>query len=109
MTISTHTIEHVRVESPKGFAEVARDFERQLGTYDPTVLQAGGGELPRRENAQARLEALVGPSGFLLFGTTDQGGLMSLFRGTKKQARQYVLGNPLIALEMTQYNLAAGL
>jgi uncharacterized protein (DUF302 family) len=109
MTISTHTIEHVLVESPKGFAKVVRDFERQLGKYDSAVLQVARGAPLRREDAQARLEAMAGPSGFLLFGTTDHGGLASLFGGTKKQALQYVVGNPLIALEMTQHNLAVGL
>jgi uncharacterized protein DUF302 len=50
-----------------------------------------------------------GPSGLLLFGTTDHGWLVSLLGETKEQAIQYVVGNPLIAIEMTQHNLAAGL
>jgi len=44
----------------------------------------------------------------MLFGTMDHGALLSLF-GVKTKAIQYVLGNPLIAIQMTQHNLAAGL
>ena len=44
----------------------------------------------------------------MLFGTMDHGALLSIF-GVKKKAIQYVLGNPLIAIQMTQHNLAAGL
>lgn len=109
MTTSTHAVDHVRVDTAKEFAEVAKDFERQLGRYDPAVYQAFRVAPPRAEDARARIEAMTGPSGFLLFGTTDHGWLVSLFGATKKQAMQYVVGNPLIAIEMTQHNLAAGL
>ena len=44
----------------------------------------------------------------MLFGTMDHGALLSIF-GVKTKAIQYVLGNPLIAIQMTQHNLAAGL
>ncbi len=44
----------------------------------------------------------------MLFGTTDHGALLSIF-GVKKKAIQYIVGNPLIAIQMTRHNLAAGL
>ena len=44
----------------------------------------------------------------MLFGKTDHGLLLTVFR-VKRKAIQDVLGNPLIAIEMTQHNLAAGL
>ena len=44
----------------------------------------------------------------MLFGTMDHGALPSIF-GVKKKAIQYIVGNPLIAIQMTQHNLAAGL
>lgn len=51
---------------------------------------------------------MAGESGFMLFGTTDHGALLSIFGDTQK-AIQYVFGNPLIAIEMTRHNLGAGL
>jgi len=106
---STYGIEHVRVDTAKEFAEVTKDFERQLGQYDPAVFQAFRAAPPQADDARARIEAMIGPSGLVLFGTTDHGGLVSLFEMTKKQAIQYVVGNPLIAIRMTRHNLAAGL
>ena len=44
----------------------------------------------------------------MLFGTMDHGAILSIF-GVKTKAIQYVLGNPLIAIQMTQHNLAVGL
>ena len=44
----------------------------------------------------------------MLFGKTDHGLLLSL-AGQQRKGVQYVVGNPLIAIEMTRHNLAAGL
>ena len=51
---------------------------------------------------------MAGPSGFLLFGTTDHGALLRIV-GQKRKAIQYVVGNPLFALQMTQHDIRAGL
>jgi uncharacterized protein (DUF302 family) len=51
---------------------------------------------------------MAGSSGFMLFGTTDHGSLLTL-ADQQRKAVQYILGNPLIAIEMTRHNLAAGL
>lgn len=105
MVTSTYTAHHQRVESGKDFAEVTRDFGRQLGKFDPTVLQS----LPASpDEARSRIEAMAGTSGFMLFGTIDHGALLSIFK-KRTRAIQYVVGNPLFALQMTQHNVAAGL
>ena len=108
MTTSTFTTTHIRVQTEKKFSEVTRDFERQLGKFDPTVFQVLRSDAERADDARARIEAMAGSSGFMLFGTMDHGALLSVFE-VKKKAIQYVLGNPLIAIQMTQHNLAAGL
>ena len=108
MITSTFTTTHVREQTEKQFGEVTKDFERQLGKFDPTVFQALRPDAERADDARARIEAMSGSSGFMLFGTMDHGALLSIF-GVKTKAIQYVLGNPLIAIQMTQHNLAAGL
>ena len=40
MTTSTFTTTHIRVQTEKKFGEVTKDFERQLGKFDPAVYQA---------------------------------------------------------------------
>jgi uncharacterized protein (DUF302 family) len=109
MTTSSYTIEHIRVDTAKAFAEVARDLEQRLGRYDPAVLQRSRTMPPRPDEVRTQLEAMAGPSGFMLFGITDHGTLVSRFGPMKRHAIQYVVGNPLIAVEMTRHNLAAGL
>ena len=60
------------------------------------------------KKARAKLEAMVGPSGFMLFRTSDHGSLLRLV-GQKKKAIQYLLGNPLFAIQMTQHDIRASL
>ncbi len=104
---SRFVVDHVRRETDKPFEEVAKAFERQLGRFDPDVsrsISQGG----NAEGARAKIEAMAGPSGFMLFGTTDHGALLRLV-GQKRKAVQFVVGNPLIALQMTQHDMRAGL
>ena len=101
------TIEHVQVETEKPFAEVAAALEARVGKFDPAVYeQLRGGAAP--EAVRARIEAMAGPSGFMLFRTSDHGALLRLAGQTRK-AVQYLLGNPLFAVRMTQHDIRAGL
>ena len=107
MNDSRFVVDQVLLETDKPFEEVSRAFERQLGTFDPNVRMAAteGGDT---EAAKAQIAAMAGPSGFMLFGTQDHGGLLRL-AGQKRKAIQYIVGNPLIALQMTQHNIRASL
>jgi uncharacterized protein (DUF302 family) len=107
MNDSRFTVDHVRVTTAKPFEDVARAFERQLGRFDPDVYKslAAGGDA---EGAKARIAALAGPSGFMLFATHNHGALSRLV-GQQRKAIQYVVGNPLFALQMTQHDIRASL
>src|SRR5207237_7234937 len=107
VNVSRFTVDHVRVETNKPFEEVASALERQLGTFDTEVRKAAteGGDT---EAAKAKIAALAGSSGFMLFGTQDHGVLLRL-AGQKRKAIQYVVGNPLFALQMTQHDIRASL
>jgi uncharacterized protein (DUF302 family) len=104
---SRFTVDHVCLTTDKPFEEVAQSFERQLGRFDPEVSKslAGGGDLAA---VKAKLEAMAGPSGFMLFSTSDHGTLLRL-AGQKRKAIQYVVGNPLFAMQMTQHDIRASL
>jgi uncharacterized protein (DUF302 family) len=54
------------------------------------------------------IKEIEGPLGLMIFNAIDHGLLLSL-AGTSARARQYVVGNPLIALQMTQKDVRAGL
>lgn len=107
MNVSRITVEHVRVVADRPFDKVAKAFEQQLGQFNPEVYKslAAGDDA---EKVRAEIEAMVGPSGFMLFKTSDHGSLLRL-AGQKKKALQYVVGNPLFAIQMTQHDIRAGL
>jgi uncharacterized protein (DUF302 family) len=108
MIPSEFVVSHVLVETDKTFAEVTKDFESQLGRFDPAVTQALKPGSIDAEAVRGRIEAMAGPSGLMLFGTTDHGALLSLL-GEPRRAVQYTVGNPLVAIEMTRHDLGAGL
>jgi uncharacterized protein (DUF302 family) len=101
------TIEHIHVETEKAFGEVTTALEARMGKFDPAVYEElRSGADP--EAVRARLEGMAGPSGFMLFRTSDHGALLRLAGQTRK-AVQYLLGNPLFAVRMTQHAIRAGL
>jgi uncharacterized protein (DUF302 family) len=107
LTESRIPVVHVRMTSDRPFADVQAAFERRLGRFEPDVYQAlaEGGEPAA---VRVRLEAMAGPSGFMLFSTSDHGKLLRLV-GQDPKAVQYVIGNPLFAVEMTRHAIGAAL
>jgi uncharacterized protein (DUF302 family) len=107
MTDSHITVDHVHVATDKTFEAVTKAFEAQLGKFDGDVRKAATAS-EDTEEAKAKLAAMAGPSGFTLFGTSDHGALLRL-AGQKRKAIQYVVGNPVFALQMTQHDIRASL
>jgi len=107
MNDSRFMVDHVRLTTDKPFEEVTKAFEAQLGKFDGDVRKAATAS-EDTEEAKAKIAALVGPSGFMLFGTQDHGALLRL-AGQKRKAVQYVVGNPLFALQMTQHDIRTSL
>jgi uncharacterized protein (DUF302 family) len=107
MNVSQITVDHIRVVADKPFDQVTKGLEQQLGQFNEDMYKplAAGEDA---EKARAKLEAMVGPSGFMLFRTSDHGALLRLV-GQKKKAIQYLLGNPLFAIQMTQHDIRASL
>jgi uncharacterized protein (DUF302 family) len=100
-------VDHVRLATDKPFEAVTQAFEAQLGKFDGDVRKAATAS-EGIEEAKAKITAMAGPSGFMLFGTSDHGALLRL-AGQKRKAIQYVVGNPLFAHQMTQHDIRASL
>jgi uncharacterized protein (DUF302 family) len=107
MNITTYMVDHVRLTTAKPFDAVRADFERQLGRHDAAAISASlaAGDV---EATKAAIEAMAGPSGFMLFSILDHGSLLGL-TGLECKAVQYILGNPMFAVEMTRHAIAASL
>jgi uncharacterized protein (DUF302 family) len=107
MNVTRITVDHVRVAADQPFDQIVKALERQLGQFNPEVYKSlSAGE--DAEKVRAKIEAMVGPSGFMLFKTSDHGELLRL-AGQKKKAIQYLVGNPLFAVQMTQHDIRASL
>lgn len=107
MNVTRITVDHVRVVADKPFDRVVKAFEQQLGQFNPEVYKSliAGEDV---EKVRAKIEAMVGPSGFMLFRTSDHGALLRL-AGQEKKAIQCLVGNPLFAIQMTQHDIRASL
>ena len=106
MSRSTLNIEHVRLIVDKQFDAFTASFDQQLGHFDQDVYK----ELERgdTEKARAMLKSMVGPSGFVLFRKSNH-GLYLRIKGKPRKAMQYLIGNPLFAIEMTEHAIGAAL
>jgi uncharacterized protein (DUF302 family) len=102
------TIIEVRHESTvveAGFESFTRNLEGSLGRFDDSLYE---GIETSPERVRERLENAAGAEGLMLFGIRDHGMLLNL-AGAHGKARQYIIGNPLIAVTMTRHDIRAGL
>jgi uncharacterized protein (DUF302 family) len=97
---------HVNISTAKPFEAVTSAIEKQLGHYDAAAIGAAMTGKLAPEAIEAKIHAMEGSSGFMLFTVRDHGQLLSL-RGKQAYARQYELGNPLIAVQMTEEDIRA--
>jgi uncharacterized protein (DUF302 family) len=98
---------HVNVSTPKSFDEVTAAIEKQLGKFDGGAVAAAFRDKIPADQIEAKIHAMEGSSGLMLFTVREHGQLLSL-KGSQVSARQYEVGNPLFALEMTQHDVRAG-
>ena len=104
--MSQISIEHVRLAVDKPYDAFRAAFEGLLGHFDPSAYEELAHGDPQA--VRAKLESMTGPSGFMLFRTSDHGALLRLV-GEPSKAMQYLLGNPLMAVEMTRHAIGAAL
>jgi uncharacterized protein (DUF302 family) len=104
--VTSSTVTHLDFKSSKPFAAVTAALEKQLGHFDPAIGKSfSSGSSPAE--IEAKIHAMEGSSGLMIFAVRDHGQLLWL-KGKQALGRQYEVGNPLVALEMTQHDLVAG-
>jgi uncharacterized protein (DUF302 family) len=106
MSQSSFSVSHASVAVKKPYEDFRASFEVQLGSFNASAYQALEDGDPGA--ARKELEAMVGPSGFMLFRTSNHGLVLRLV-GQQRKAMQYLLGNPLFAVEMTRHAIGAAL
>jgi uncharacterized protein (DUF302 family) len=111
MQQTTHiTIEHTVVASNQPYEKVIDALEARLGSAEnwgeilqPLLLSKASWELVTQT-----IEEHIGTSGFTLFYKVEHSHLLSLF-GKTSRAIQYIIGNPLLAIQMTKHMPEAAL
>jgi len=103
LTSQTIAIEHIRISSGRPFAEVRRKLEGAVPKLDTGIAEALGSGDQKRANDYEQ----TGPK-LSIFGVRDHGALLQIV-GTRRNALQYEIGNPLTASKMTRHQLPAAL
>jgi uncharacterized protein (DUF302 family) len=104
MTTTHFNTEHIVMSSNQPYDQVIQALEAQLGQGNEleAVFQHVYESHASWEQVTQSIEPLVGSSGFLIFSKLDDTVLLSL-AGKPTKARLYILGNPLIAIQMMQH------
>jgi uncharacterized protein (DUF302 family) len=96
---------HQRFVSSIDFDTFTGNLERILGRFDPAGLA-----LVATSPAEAadRIRKMEGEQGLMIFLILDHGGALNMV-GKKQKAKQYLIGNPLTAIQMTSHQIGAAL
>jgi hypothetical protein len=103
VTSRTIAVDHIRISSARPFAEVRRKLEDTVPRLDTGIAEV----LSRGNQKRAKDYEENGPK-LSIFGERDHGALLQI-SGSRHNALQYDIGNPLTASKMTRYRLPAAL
>jgi uncharacterized protein (DUF302 family) len=103
VTSQTIAVEHIRISSGRSFAEVRRKLEGTVPKLDTGIAEA----LRSGDQRRAKDYEDSGPR-LSIFGERDHGALLQI-AGSRRNAMQYEIGNPLTASKMTRHQLPAAL
>src|SRR5262249_50360752 len=100
VTAQTIPVEHIRISSGRPFAEVRRKLEGTVPKLDRSIAESLSSGDQKRANDYEQ----TGPK-LSIFGERDHGAIA----GSRRNALQYEIGNPLTASKMTRHQLSAAL
>src|SRR5215468_742162 len=103
----TISVRHVSISIEKTFSETCSRFESRMGRIDYSAFEKMLGEGESETTMGNYVKGIEGSLGLMIFNAIDHGLLLRLASKTAL-AKQYVVGNPLIALQMTQKDVRAG-
>ena len=103
VTSRTIAVEHIRISSERPFAEVRRKLEDTVPKLDTGIAEV----LSTGDQKRAKDYEENGPK-LSIFGERDHGALLQI-SGSRRNALQYDIGNPLTASTMNRHQLPAAL
>jgi uncharacterized protein (DUF302 family) len=96
---------HEVIELSVDYDAFTMRLEELLGRFEPEIARVFAADPVGAKN---RIEAMAGEEGLMLFAVQNHGALFVLL-GRAQKLKRYHIGNPLIAFQMTQHDVRAGL
>ena len=94
----------VTINADVNFESFVKSFQERLGRFDQAAIAALAGQ-PRE--AEAAIQGMEGDQGLMIFFTLDHGRALTMV-GKDRKVIRFILGNPLVAIQMTKYDVRAG-
>ena len=107
LEISTNTVRvlHRAVTIDAQFELFTDALEKILGRFPEGVQQD---IIQRPQLAEQRIKAAEGAQELMIFFVFDHGAALNMV-GARRNAKQYLIGNPLTAIQMSQHDIRAAL
>ncbi len=98
-------ITHRQILLQTKYEEFTAKLESTLNFLNP---ENSGNVLSNPKQVEQYLQSLEGSAGLIIFNIENHGALLNI-SGKSRKAKQYVIGNPLIAIQMTVRDIRAAL
>ncbi len=98
-------VKHQHVKLQSTYDDFTTRLEALVNQLHP---EYASGFLSHPQDVRAFLECLQGETGLIIFNIQRHGDLLNL-AGKSRKAKQYVIGNPLVAIQMTAHDIRAAL
>ena len=107
LAISSATVPvlHRTVTIDGAFEPFTKALEKNLGRFPEGVQQD---IIAQPQRARERLKAAEGAQELMIFYILDHGAALYMV-GARRSAKQYLIGNPLTAIEMSRHDIRAAL
>ena len=96
-------VQHRSLLIERDYEEFTEELEQMLGRFVPSKLK---GLTP--DDAMEALKSMEGEQGFMIIQIFDHGADL-LMVGQRRKAKQYLIGNPLLAIHVNRYDIRAAL
>ena len=97
-------IARISIDADVSFESFVKSFQERLGQFDQAAIAALVGQ-PRE--AAGAIQGMEGDQGLMIFFTLDHGRALTMV-GKSTKAIRFILGNPLVAIQMTKHDVRAG-
>ena len=102
---TTITVKHYQIKLSCAFDAFTSKLESSLKMLD---VEYARNVLADPKRVERYVKSLEGDTGLILFNIQNHGGLLNII-GNPCKAKQYVIGNPLIAIQMTGRDIRGAL